>query len=309
MPDQIPIMILGGSDSKPGPVPEELEHAQMLRGYKGAIALPNGNCIAQELVKRIRLTNLFQDPVLLGPQSVYQNLVDCRVVDVDGNLAETLRAVRNEMLSLPDPAQPVAIIACDILPTSHELMELVETCYRPHAQSCLWGQLIAVEPTAMGASSWKPAYSFPPEPGAEPRTMYPGHLVIVRPVAVRIRLLNHLMQLAYRHRNLKLRRRPFPMITKGLGQLIREDCRNLLRGQLPVLSVSIPWHCLTAFFRFQRRQLSVSEFSRTVMKVFLHRDVHESDSPPVVFSTTSLTSFAKDIDTKDELAEMSCSFQ
>ncbi len=308
MPNHIPIMILGGSDSEPGPVPEDVERSRMLRGYKGAFELPIGHCLAQELVERIRSTELFQEPVIFGPRRVYDGVVDCRLFNVEGNLAQTLQAMRTEILRQPDLSQPVAFIACDILPTSEELRELLETCYLPNSDSCLWGQLVAVEPTAMGASSWKPVYQFPPDDGAEPHTMYPGHFVIARPAAVRIRLMNHLLQLAYRHRNLRLLSRPFPMITKGMGRLMLEDSRNLLRGQLPVLSVSIPWHCLTAFVRFQCGRLSVPEFSRSVMKVFLHRDYHHSDSSPVVFSTTSLCSFAKDIDTEDELAELSESF-
>lgn len=304
MPNRIPIMVLGGSDSKPGPVPEAFDNSQMLRGCKGAIALPGGGCLAQELVNRIRGSRRFEEPTLFGPESVYRSLVDCRVVDVDGDLAETLRAVHNEVLSLPDPTQPVAFIACDILPAANEFQQLMDTSYQPHAQSNLWGQLVAVDPTEMGASSWKPAYSFPHEPGADPQTMYPGHLVIARPAALRMRLLNHLLQLTYRHRNLRLLSRPIPMIAKGLGQLIKEDCRNLLRGQMPVLSLSIPWQCLTALIQFHRGQLSVSEFSQTVMKVFVHRDFHGSAPPPVVFSTTSITAFARDLDTKDELAEL-----
>lgn len=305
VPERIPIIILGGSDSQPGPVPVDVEHSRMLRGYKGAVALPNGKCLAQELVDRIRGTDRFQDPVIVGPRRVYEELIDCRIVDVEGNLAKTLKAVRTEVLALPDLSQPVAFIACDILPTTDDFRQLLDGSYAPNSQSSFWGQLVAVEPALMGASGWKPVYQFLPSTGQAPRTMYPGHLVIARPAAVRMRLMNHLLQLAYRHRNQRLLRRPLPMIFKGLGQLIKEDFRNLLRGQLPVLSVSIPWHCLSAFMQFQQRRLSVPEFSRRVMKVFLHRDFHRDQPPTVVFSVTSLCAFAKDIDTTDELAEVS----
>ena len=121
--------------------------------------------------------------------------------------------------------------------------------------------------------------------------------------------MNHLLQLAYRHRNLSLLRRPLPMMAKGIGRLVTEDCRNLLRGQLPVLAVSIPWQCLAGFLRFQRRRLSVPEFSRRVSKILIHRDFHHRDPPSVVFSITSICSFAKDIDTTDELAEISKTFE
>jgi len=304
MLNRTPIFVLGGSDSEPGPVPKDMERSRMLRGCKGTIDLPIGHCLAQELIDRIRSAELFHEPVIFGPRRVYDGLVDCRIVDVEGNLADTLRAVRIEVLRQTDLSRPVAFTTCDILPTSDEYRELLDACYFPNSKSCLWGQLVAEEPTAMGASSWKPAYQFRPNDNSIPRTMYPGHLLIARPAAVRIRLMNHLLQLAYRHRNLRLLSRPVPMIAKGIGRLMLEDSRNLLRGQLPILSVSIPWHCLAAFFQFQRGRLSVPSFSRSIMKVFLHRDFHHGEFPPVVFSTTSILSFAKDIDTEDELAEL-----
>lgn len=301
---RIPIYILGGSDSKPGPVPKDMDHSRMLRGFKGAIEIASGRCLVQEFVDRIRCTNRFEDPVLFGPSHVYGGLVDCPIVDVEGTLADTLTAVRNEMRKKSDLMQPIAITSCDILPSIEEIHELMETCYAPHSNTCFWGQLVTVEADAMGESSWKPAYRFPSEDGSESHTMYPGHLVIVRPAAIRLRLMIHLLQLAYRHRNLRLRSRPVPMILKGIWRLIGEDCRNLARGQWPVLSLAIPWNCFTAFWRFQRKSLSVSRFSKTVARIFLHRDYHRAQSPSVVFSTTGIQSFAKDIDTEDELAEL-----
>ena len=298
------VYILAGSDSRPGPVPDALDASMMLRGYKGAIPLPAGHCLLQELILRIRASGLFTDPVVVGPREVYTDLVDARIVDVTGSLADTLSVLRDELYRNSDLNEPVAFIACDILPSVEELRAIIETGYAAHTDSCLWGQLVRAEPDAMGASSWKPRYHFQSEDGGEPLTLFPGHLIVARPSALRLRLTNHLLQLAYRHRNLNLRRRPIPMIFKGLGRLIREDFRNLFRGQLPILTWSIPWHCLTAFQKFQKGQLTVSGFSRSVMKVLLHRDRHQTDPPAVVFSLSDACSFAKDIDTQVELDEV-----
>ncbi len=305
MLDPLPIYILGGSDSRPGPVPKGLDGARMLRGCKGAIELPSGRCLAQELILRIRASDRFMPPVIVGPRGIYEDLVDCPIVDVEGNLADTLAAVRAEIRQRSDLSQPIAFTTCDILPNSTEFQELIDTCYRPNASCSLWGQLVTASPLDMGASDWKPAYKI--EAGndnvAENMT-YPGHLLIARPVAIRIRLMNHLLQLAYRHRNLSLIRRPLPMITKGIGRLLLEDIKNLGRGQAPVLSISIPWHGAAGFFQYRRGKFSPDEFSRRVMKVLLHRDFHQTDPPAVVFSTTSIRSFAKDIDTEGELEEL-----
>ena len=298
------IYILAGSDSRPGPVPDALDASMMLRGCKGAISLPAGHCLLQELILRIRASGLFVDPVVVGPQEVYNDLVDAKIVDVTGSLADTLSVLRDELYQNADLDEPVAFIACDILPSVEEIRSIIQEGYESHSDSCLWGQLVQAEPESMGASSWKPRYHFQSEDGKEPLTLFPGHLVVARPSALRLRLTNHLLQLAYRHRNLNLRRRPIPMVFKGLGRLIREDVRNLFRGQLPILTLSIPWYCLTAFRKFQSGRLTVSGFSRSVMKVLLHRDRQKSDPPSVVFFLSKACSFAKDIDTQIELDEV-----
>ena len=47
--NRLPIIVLGGSDSRPGHVPKELESADMLSGCKGALALPSGQTVAAAL--------------------------------------------------------------------------------------------------------------------------------------------------------------------------------------------------------------------------------------------------------------------
>ena len=309
MASRIPIFILAGSDSAPGPVPAGLEPSRILRGFKGALELSVGHCLVQELVNRIRKTELFGDPILFGPRRIYRDAVDCTIIDVEGNLTATLSAVRSELLRQRDYNQPVAFVTCDVLPTAEEIRNLLEGCYFPFQSSCLWGQFVMAKPSAMGASAWKPSYRLRPNARSEACTMYPGHLLIARPAGIRIRLMNHLLQLAYQHRNLRLLNRPLPIFLRGIGQLVAQDVRNLLRGQVPVLAFSIPWHALAGFIQYQRGALSVEDFSRHAMKVLVHRDfqIHGGSSSAVVFSTTAIKSFAKDSDTQDELLELTTS--
>ncbi len=305
MPSPLPILILAGSDRRSGPLPPGMTREEMLSGFKGARPLPNGRCLAGELIERVRDSGPFADPILLGPQQVYGDLVDCEVVSVEGNLPMTLAVLRDLLRHRFDPLAPVAICACDVLPAAEELRELMRTGYEPMAGALFWGEFIVAEPTDMGASSWKPAYAFRPTPSDAPLNMYPGHLFVVRGGALRMRLTNHLLQLAYRHRNLELRKRLRPMILRGLGRLIIEDFRNLFRLQAPSLAVGIPYHCLRAYRKYRRGELSVADFCNAVAQLLLHRDYRRAATfPPVQFALTPLVSFAKDLDTEVEMQEL-----
>lgn len=306
MAQRIPVIVLGGSDMQPGPVPSGMSPDNMLTGYKGTLRLASGRCLAGELIERLRRSGRFEDPVLVGPRDIYQPLVDCEVVDVIGNLSTTLQRVREFIRNRYSLSAPLAVSTCDILPTGEEIGELLETCYDPVSGSVFWGELVAAQPEQMGASAWKPGYLLPPDDGLPLENFYPGHLVIIRPAALRIRLTNYLLQLAYRYRNRDLRHRRWRMFVRGLGRLALQDCRNLLSLQLPILSIAIPYYCFRAYRRFRKGELSVPDFARHVAKVFVHRSFHRQiNPPPVVFSQTSILSLAKDIDTKSELAELS----
>jgi hypothetical protein len=64
---------------------------QMLTGFKGAKLLPWGRCLAAELIERIRQTDRFCEPLMIGPRRIYGDLIDVPVVDVEGSLATTLQ--------------------------------------------------------------------------------------------------------------------------------------------------------------------------------------------------------------------------
>lgn len=300
MSEPIPVLILAGSDRRRGPLHPELQADEMLSGFKGAIALPWGKCLAAELVDRFRNSGRFADPLLFGPRSVYDGLVDCEIVDVDGTLIDTLQRVRQCIAERFSGESPVAVSACDVLPTTSEIATLLEASYDAQADCRFWWQVIAAEPDELGASSWKPRYALRCEPGEPPRTVYPGHLVIYRPSALRTDLLTRLLTLAYRYRNRPLRKRVLPMLVRGVGMLALQDLRNLAQGQLPVLTCSIPWHLLRAYAEHRRGSLTVAKLETHLGRVLLHRRFRR-ERRPVVVAMSRILSFAQDIDAQGEL--------
>lgn len=302
---RLPVIILGGSDNKPGPVPGGMKPTEMLTGYKGSIELPSGHCLAEEVSNHLTITGRFERPILLGPKRIYEGKVSCELVNSEGDFLATLRTVWRLVGDRFGASDPVALITCDILPSSNEFQRLLQTGYDSCPECFFWSQLVEAQPHEMGAGSWKPSYRFRANAGEPPKNYYPGHLVIVRAQALRMGLTERLMRLVYRHRNVDVRRRHIQMLAHGWTELLAEDCRNLFAFQPSMLSVSIPYYCLNAFRKFRRQDLTVPEFEDYVAKVFLHGEFQPgSVGRPVVFATTRILSFAKDVDTKAELAEL-----
>ncbi len=304
MSERLPIVILGGSDRQASTVPQQLSSAEMLSGFKGAAPLPWGRTLAGELIHRIGLTQRFARPILIGPQRVYQGQVDADVVDAEGSLVVTIRTAMRAITQRFDPAQPVAIMACDVLPTVEELQAVLDDDYQPHRQCMFWWQLVPATRQQLAASHWKPAYPIRPTPDSEPLTLYPGHLVILRPQSLRVGLASSLLELAYRYRNRDIRRRYIPLALRSLSRLLAEDLRNLFRLQLPVLTVSLPCRGLWGYYRFRRGKLTLAQCETNLARLLLHRQYHHAaGGRPVVVAISPVLSLAKDIDTHGELAE------
>ena len=301
---KIPLILLGGSDEKAGPVPADLNEGDMLRGNKGLMQLPNGKTLADELVTRFRTSGCFQEPVLIGPAEEYENKISCEIENSHGDLSMTLSHVNSLIRERYSNETSLAICATDILPTVDEIQKIMRESYQPNCESAFWCQLIRSEPDEMGASSWKPNYLFKTEQDSQPVIFYPGHLVIIDPKAIRIKMMIHLLKIAYQHRNIELSKRPRSLLFAGLWELIREDFQNLFRCQLPVLSWSIPYHALTGYRRFRKKELTIPELGNIVAHMFLHRKELHERKQPAVFSVSDIRSFAKDIDTKAEWEEI-----
>ncbi|NIP86069.1 MAG: hypothetical protein GTO03_11080 [Planctomycetales bacterium] len=304
MSDRLPIIILGGSDQRPSTVPQQLASTDMLTGFKGATPLPWGRTLAAELIRRVQATKRFLDPVLIGPRQVYQDSLDAQVVHAQGSLVVTIRTAMEVIAQQCDPAQPVAIMACDILPSSAELLEVLENDYQPHRQAMFWWQMVQATPAELGASHWKPVYPIRPTAEQQPLTLYPGHLVIFRPQALRVGLASSMLELAYRYRNRDIRRRYLPLVFRSLFRLLAEDLRNLGRLQLPILTIALPVRGLWGYYCLRRQRLTIRQVETNISQLLLHRHYHHAaDGRPVVVSVNRVLSLAKDIDTQAELAE------
>ena len=91
MSERLPIIVLAGSDSRPGHIPDGMQRDSMLTGPKGTLRLRNGRYLVAELVARIRASRCFDEPLLLGPRDRYDGKVDCEIIHVEGALVHTLR--------------------------------------------------------------------------------------------------------------------------------------------------------------------------------------------------------------------------
>lgn len=304
MEGRLPIIILGGSDSYRQTVPGGLRAADMLAGCKGAVRLPTGRCIAGELVARIRESGRFLEPVLVGPRDAYAGLLDCEIVDVRGNLPVTIAAAETIAERRYGGSQPVAVSACDVLPTADEFRQLLNEAYDRNAACGLWWQLVAAEPAELGASSWKPRYRIAPSRGASPLNLYPGHLLVVRPEALRLEAFNRFLTLAYRYRNRGLYERAIRMTCGAVATMVAEDLRTLASLHLSGRTFSVPYLVFRAIRKFRAGKLTIRQLETVASKIFMdpvfHRQVKKRS---VVFSVTRIKSFAKDIDTRAELEE------
>lgn len=303
MVEQLPIFILAGSDQKGGPVPVNMTEEEMLRGYKGAIRLPNGKSLAQELIDRMRASGAFSEIFLIGPARVYEGMVDCEVIDVEGKLPVVFEALRLGMYEKCDPTRHVAICACDILPTAAEFQELIKDGFAPSVTARIWWQLVRADEKAMGASEWKQAYQLLPAPDEEcPVPYYPGHLVVLQPDSLRLRLINQLLALSYKYRNKTIRHRFWPMSLEGGWELIKQDLLGLLRGKIPKLTWTVFSQCLLGLWSYRQNKMSVAEFETRLGNLFVHRDFRGPRS--AVVTETTFVSFAKDFDSHVELKEL-----
>jgi hypothetical protein len=277
----------------------------MLTGYKGAHRLPWGRCLAGELVERIKESDRFEEPILVGPRRIYDGQVDCQIVDAVGNLMTTLQTAFQVIQNRYSFSSPVAFFTCDILPTPDEIRRLLETCYAPYQECPFWWQMVEAKPEELGTSAWKQPYPIRPDVGQPPKNLYPGHLVVARPSALRIGLANRILELMYRYRNREIHKRHFRIIARGLGTLVTEDLHDVSSLKLPLLTVSLPYYALRDRYRLRHRALTIPDIESAVAMAFLRRESHHAaHNRPVVIAITRILSFAKDIDTKAELAEV-----
>ena len=305
MPKKLPLLILAGSDPHSGPAPTGMTQDDMLSGFKAAQPLARGSTLIGELISRFNQSGRFEPPILIGPRRIYEDIVDCEIVDVEGSLATTLTHTYQFMKRRFHHQDPVAISACDILPTGDEIRGLLETNYDLNADACLWWQLINADPDTLNASSWKRSYRMRREDNEPLMPLYPGHLVVIRVGALRMRVINSILQIAYWYRNRDLRTRHIQLAAESFRRLLAEDLRSLASLKLPLFSVSIPFRGLSAYYKMVRKQLTLHDLEDLVSGTIVRRAFRRSaQGRPVRVTVTDIMAFAKDIDTKAEFAEV-----
>ncbi len=124
--DEVPIVILAGSDRRPGPVPAGGEGFHFVVGYKGAEIRVDDRPLIAVLVERLRSSGAFSEVWVAGPQSVYADIVDAPIVDTDGTVAENLRRAERHVRAQCGSDSRIAFIACDILPSIGEIADLTQ---------------------------------------------------------------------------------------------------------------------------------------------------------------------------------------
>ena len=303
MSDRLPILILAGGNDQPGTIPSGFNADDVLRGFKGAMTHPSGRCIAAELAQRVRDSERFQEPIVVGPRRVYQDLVDCEIVDTAGNLLSTINAF-SQLLNARFPERPVAVSACDILPTAADFRELMDTSYAPYANSGLWWQLIDATPEEMGVSGWKPSYPMRMAPGEPLLNLYPGHLLVLRSDTIRLESFNRFLMLAYRFRNRSVYERMIRITLRALWLWLADDLRRIASFRWPGRLVACPYGIFRSYLRYRRDQFTVSGLAEELTRQIMVPDRIRGLDYPVALAVTRIRSFAKDIDTRPELEEI-----
>ena len=303
MSDLLPIIILAGGNDRLETIPDGFTAGDMLRGFKGAVKLPSGRCLAGELVERMRESGRFEEPIVVGPRRVYGDLVDCEIADTTGDLPATITEF-SSLLTRRYPGRPVAVCACDILPTAADFRTLLDESYFPHAGSGLWWQLIEAQPEDMGVSGWKPSYRLRPGSEEPPLNLYPGHLVILRSDAVRLDIFNRFLMLAYRFRNRGVYERVIRITLRALGLWLADDLRRIGSLRWPGRIVAAPYGIFRTYRRYSLERLTVPDLAAELTRQIMEPRRTGGFDHPVAMVVTRIRSFAKDIDTRPELEEI-----
>ncbi len=303
MSDLLPIIILAGGNDSLETIPDGFAADDMLRGFKGAVRLPSGRCIAGELIQRVSDSGRFETPILVGPRRIYHDLVDCEISDTSGDLPATVSGL-TRVLTERYADRPVAVSACDILPTASDLRELLDESYRPHADSGFWWQMIAAEPAEMGASRWKPSYRMRPSPNEPLLNLYPGHLLILRPSAVRLDWFNRFLMLAYRFRNRSIYERVIRITLGAMGLWLADDLRSVGSFRCPGRIVGAPYGIFRTHWRYSQERLTVPGLAAELTRQIMVPGRTPGTAHPAAMVVTRIRSFAKDIDTRQELEEI-----
>ena len=309
--DPIPITILGGSDRKRSRLPEAGRALHPLAAYKGAALRADGVPLALLLAERLVESGGFAPVTIAGPARIFDPLIrdlwrsehaPPRVIDTDSTVAQNLRAAIEDHVAEDDG--PLAILACDVLPTVSELTEL-RLAFERERPLALWLPFIASppDPAKLGAFAWKPKYRVAPRDGGEPLPILPGHIAILKPARLRVKLLFSLMDAAYRTRNRPVASRRWAILWRVSGSLLWADLLELVRLRPPTRTYSVVSAGLRISKDLRSRELGQTDLEGLVADVFLHRAWRHLERP-INLPILDVLSLAEDIDTEEEAAAL-----
>ncbi len=307
---KIPLVILAGSDPRPGAVPSGAEDFHFLVGYKGADLKIGDRPLIAELLDRIAKSKAFGDIYIAGPKRIFGNLVDCQIIDTDGTVGDNIQAAITGVCAIHGDGTRVAFLSCDILPSGAELSELMaglivrEGGQDDDSMPALSLSLVQV-PEDVGASVWKPRYMIRATDEEEPVAFLPGHLGVAYPKKLRTGLLFRAIALVYAERNRDYEQRRRDIVFRLMGVLLWRDLMNVLRLQPPLLTYSAIRYGLGAFMAWRRNELTIERLATGIEKMVVHRKYHRRPASGCVrIVITPHMSLAKDIDTREELDEV-----
>lgn len=302
----VPLIVLAGSDPNPAPLPEAGAGLHPLRGPKGMELKIGGRPLIDLLLERLQGSGCFEPIFIAGPVSVYgAERSGAQVIDTDdtfgGNIQTGLEHVAREF-----PGQAIALTTCDILPEPQELHDLMDDYYQ-HAPLDFWFPMILApqETRKLGASAWKPQYRIVPHAGEEPKSLLPGHLLVVDPGALRRPLVYRSMNLAYSGRNRGILYRLMLIVSHVFVGLLVQDLRHLVSLRLPTLTFTVISNGIALALHLREGVITPDELADRLRRIFVryrHRRKypHRRGRLPL----KRALSLAKDIDTVEEAREI-----
>ncbi|MCP3980850.1 MAG: NTP transferase domain-containing protein [bacterium] len=298
----VPVVILGGADSRPAALPEEGRDKHPLRGYKAMDVQIGGRPLIDTVIDRLRASGGFDPIYVAGPRDVYgERRPHAEIIDTDGAFGDNIRAAI-EHCRVRHPGQPIGFITCDVVPDVETLESVLEH-FRRHRPCDLWFPMIQApdDPELLGASQWKPEYVISSESGDRQTKVLPCHLAIADPESLRLAFVYKLFDLAYRTRNRPVMYRRGIIVRKLLFALLWQDLRHILGLRAPTLTWTLIRTGTDAARglksgRITRKRLE--DATRTLFVKNAHRRKHPGRR--MVLPIVEGLSLALDIDTVEE---------
>ncbi|MEE8139020.1 MAG: NTP transferase domain-containing protein [Thermoanaerobaculia bacterium] len=306
----LPLIIMAGSDPQPATLPEAGAKLHPLRGPKGMALKVRGRPLIDLLLERLRGSGCFEPIFIAGPARVYGAArAGARVIDTDVTFGKNIQAALEEAV-VECPGQPIAVTSCDILPEVEELHDLMDDYYR-NAPLDFWFPLILApeEARKLGASAWKPQYRIAPQPGEEPKSLLPGHLVVIDPDAMRLELVYRSFNVAYAGRNRGILYRLALIVSHVFVGLLVQDLRQILRLRLPTLTFTVIHNGVAFALQLRRGVSTPDELADRLHRIFVsYRHRRRFPDRRGRLPLMKALWLAKDIDTVEEARELAGDF-